>query len=222
MSLLVACVFVRGYVGYTADYVVRLRNMVARHLKRDHKFVCLTDQPASMVAHGIEFLVVSTPSYKFPWWAKIHLFGSRVGGFGADRHLYLDLDSLVVSDLSSIVDYRSKFALVPHAGSFEGKFGKAVVKRFNSSVMVWDRGQGADIFYNCSPAVEDRLWGDQDWIGEIYPGADVMPAEWFPRISDLQDPAQQVRAGNAKVVLCKKPKNHVAAQKHAWVREVWQ
>ena len=221
MSLLVACVFVRGYVGYTADYVTRLRSMVARHLRRPHKFVCLTDQPATMNSQGVEFLVVASPDYKFPWWAKIHLFGSRVSEL-ADRFVYLDLDSLVVDDLAPIADYPSKFALVPHSGKFEGKAGKQVVKRFNSSVMVWDRGQGADVFYGCSPAVQSRLWGDQDWIGEVYPGADAMPLEWFPRLSEISTDRSFSVPPEAKVVLCKKPKNDAAARRHREFADLWQ
>lgn len=219
MSLVVACVLVRGYVGYTPEYVYRLRGMVRRHLGLEHEFVCLTDQADKL--SGVRSVTVPTPDRNYPWWAKVHLFRRGVLG-DARRALYLDLDSLVVDDLEPVALFPAQFALVPHAGSFEGKHGRRVVKRFNSSVMAWDVGCNHDLYDMCWPSVEERLWGDQDWIGERWPDAAAMPLEWFPRLSEISDERNFRVPHDARVVLCKKPKNTVAARRHPEFAEMWQ
>ncbi len=205
----VACVLVRGHVPFTADYVTRLRSMVARHLALPHRFVCLTDREIP----GVETIPITAPKGCFAWWAKLRLFDPAVGLTG--RVLYLDLDTLVVADLAPIVEYPAAFALVPDgAPGFQPKSHR-VVHRFNSSVMVWD-GDSPQLWQDWTPKNATMLWGDQDWIGERLPDAAAMPAEWFPRLSVARPPWLE-----AKVVLCKKPKNAAAALQWPWFAEAW-
>ena len=212
-SLTVACVWVQGHVPFSARYVVRLRNMVARHLDRPHRFVCLTDR--TLALPEIETVGIRWANTLKGWWAKVELF--KPGRFDG-RVLYLDLDTLIVDALDAIVDYQAPAAFVPDAGTFQGKEGKAVVKRFNSSVMVWDAGTLDVLYARWSSAVAHRLWGDQDWAGEQVPNAALMPLEWFPRLSQCPDgpPA------GAKVILAKVPKNEIAAQRYPWFAERWR
>lgn len=217
----VCCVFVRGHVPYTAEYVVRLAAMVKRWMDRPYRFVCLTDRPVLLKVRGIETVYVEPWAGLFAWWTKLHLFRPDIGLQG--RVLYLDLDTLVVNPLAPILDYPAPFALLPHEGRFEGKGPRKVVKRFNSSVMVWDNGLLEFVWSNFSPGVSEHLWGDQDWIGEAFRHvldfSATMPAEWFPRLSAIRGgpiPEQ------AKVILAKTPKNAEAARRWAWVRDVWR
>lgn len=215
----VACVWVKANVPYGVEYVTNLRRMVAKHLPAPHQFVCLTDRPKELPS-GIEKFEVSLQPGIPGWWAKPFLFSPELErSLSASRMLYLDLDTLVVDSLSCIVEYPAPFALVPHAGTFNGRNGKAVVKRFNSSVMVWDPGACGSIYENLDSKVVERLWGDQDFIGEQMPYAATMPAEWFPRISELDGDEPDE---DAVVVLCKKPKNSVAAALYPWVDMVWR
>lgn len=211
----VACVWVRGNVPYSVDYVTRLRAMVSRHLVQPHRFVCLTDRPDHLpVDMAVER--IAAPGRKvFGWWSKIELF--RPGRF-AGRVLYLDLDSLVVGALDPIVDVPSRFALLPHEGDFRPHTKHQVVHRFNSSVMVWDAGELDALFAAWSPSVTSLYWGDQDFIGVMRPDADLLPGEWFPRLSAVQ--GGPVPAA-AKVVLAKKPKPEEAARRWPWAAEVW-
>jgi hypothetical protein len=216
VTLTVACVFVKGNVPYSIEYVTNLRAMVAKHLPRAHSFVCLTDRPW-LVPRGIDSIPVQSPSPLPGWWSKVRLHDPEL--VRGDRVLYLDLDTIVVGDLRDIVDYPASFALVPHAGTFEGKGPLRVVKRFNSSVMVWDRGASERVFAKFAPDVTKRLFGDQDFVGETYPNAAQMPPAWFPRLSDLtvNEPGP-----DARVVLCKKPKNSIAADLYPWVAQAWR
>jgi hypothetical protein len=214
--LTVACVWVEANVPYGVEYVVRLRAMVARQLARPHRFVCLTDRVHRLPA-DLEAQSIVLPRGFAGWWAKVLLFhAARDLG---PRVLYLDLDTLVVGALDPVVDYPAPFALVPDAGTFTPRTAHRVIKRFNSSVMVWSAGAVDALYDAWTPDVADRLWGDQDWIGEQQPDAATMPRAWFPRLSDLHG---QPPGADEKVVLAKKPKNHEAAQRWPWVDQVWR
>lgn len=213
--LTVACVWVRGNVPYTAVYVERLASMVGRWLTRSHTFVCLTDQPNDLPA-GVTAIPVARPRNMAAWWSKVQLF--RPGLFDVGRVLYLDLDSIVVGSLDIVADYPAPAAFVPDGGTFQGRGDLKVIKRFNSSVMVFNAGLLADIYTAWSPGVARRLWGDQDWLGERVPHTATFPPEWFPRLSQCHDGPTAA----ARVVLAKVPKNLDAANRFAWVREAWR
>lgn len=214
--LTVACVLVRGHVAFSVEYVERLYSMVTRALRVDFEFVCLTDQPKKM-PKGVRPIEIRTPRPGCKgWWAKIELF--KPGRFGG-RVLYLDLDTLIVGSLDEIIAYPAEFALAPcGAPNFKGAEGRKVVKRYNSSVMVWDFDAVGELYRDWTPLVTTRLWGDQDWIGERCDWASAMPAEWFPRLSTRRDKWGEA----AKVVLCKTPKNADAAAIWPWFDSMWR
>jgi hypothetical protein len=214
MMLTVACVWVNGHLPYPVEYVEKLHAMAERSTDHVFRFVCLTDQPKKVPA-TMQAIEIPNPNPMKGWWSKIELFnpGRFIG-----RVLYLDLDTLIVGNLDAIIDFPSEFALAPHAGTFNGKGRLQVVKRFNSSVMVWDAGAADFLYRYWTPAAAQVLWGDQDYIGMMAPGAAVMPAEWFPRMSEFAWPNVPK---DAKVVLCKKPKNADAARVLTGFAEAW-
>lgn len=217
MNTTVACLFVRGEYAYTPEYVTRLHAMVTRWIDRPFRFVCLTDQPW-LFAPPIETVAVQKLPGFAPW-TKLELFNPVRQWTG--RLLYLDLDTLIVSSLAPLLDTPVDFAITadPEGRSprTRDSFGHAIVRRFNSSVMVWDGGTQTDLYTDWTPAVVNRLSGDQDWIGERRPKAYAWPRAWFPRISEVS----QSLPTAAKVVLVKVPKNHLAAQQWPWVAPLW-
>jgi hypothetical protein len=225
MKTKVACVFVEGHVPFTVEYVVRLKSMVETYLAREHEFVVLTDRPQLFETENMR--VVEIPKLVrgvFGWWGKLHLFNPAIEVLQSGRCMYLDLDSIVIGQLDSVFDYMDndrtpRIALVPDAApNFTGKGDRRAVKRYNSSIMVWEGGELNHLFNNFKLEDTLRLWGDQDWIGEQLVDAQMFPLEWFPRLSQcLAHPPM-----NARVVLCKKPKNLEAARLIPWVREAWQ
>lgn len=214
--IMVTCVLVRGNVPFTPEYVVRLRSMIGRFIDRSFHMFCLTDQPKSM-PRDVTPIVIKPRAGMPGWWSKLELFNPANGLKGPG--LYVDLDVLLVAPLRPIIEFPAGMALAPHAGSWEGRDGKVVVKRFNSSVIkVDDWCLHHHLYSDWSPAVADRLWGDQDWIGERAPYAQTMPLEWFPRLSEVKPPWPR----GTKVVLCKKPKNHDAVKQYPWFNEMWR
>lgn len=218
LTLTVACVYVRGEYPYTPDYVRRLHAMVTRWSDRPFRFVCLTDQPGE-IPDGVEPIPVTKLSGFAPW-TKLELFNPIRQWTG--RMLYLDLDTLIVAPLAPVIDFHADFAITadppkPGQRTHDG-FGRAIVRRFNSSVMVWNGGLHTQLYEDWRPAVTHRLSGDQDYLAERLPDAATMPRAWFPRLSEVVRPPFPA---DAKIVLVKVPKNHVAAQQETWFAPLW-
>jgi hypothetical protein len=111
--LTVACVL-RSGGEYRPEHVMALRRGVAAHLPVPHDFVPLVDADP------------------WPgWWAKLGLL--RPDLF-TGRVLYLDLDSVVVGDLSDLAAYSGPFAMLTD-------FMRPA--RPASGVMAWDAGAEA-------------------------------------------------------------------------------
>lgn len=214
---IVACVWVRGHVPYRAEYVHRFAGMVRRWLSVPFDLVCLTDRRQAELPAGVHRVAIPSPGALPGWWAKVRLFDPQLLEHGR-RVLYLDLDTLVVAPLEELLALEAPFVLAPHEGRFAGAGGRAVVRRYNSSVMVFTAGAQAALWSTWSPAVADRLWGDQDWIGEQVPKATTLPPAWVPRLSAI---GADGPGPEARVVISKKPKNLEAARRWAWFDEAW-
>jgi hypothetical protein len=233
--LTVACVFVKGPYPYTAEYVVRLERMARRYLNRPFVFTVLVDRETLPDVLGQTLRVSSfnpyvvtidsldgiVPRNGVGYWNKLRLFDPTLGLQG--RVLFLDLDTLIVAPLDPIVDYPASLALTEDALVVErahldrDQYARRLVRRFNSSVMVWDAGTHADLWTKWSPSVTEEFSTDQDWIGLMAGDAQGMPLDWFPRISRAQPPWQD----EAKVVLVKKPKNADACERWPWFELMW-
>jgi hypothetical protein len=236
-GLTFACVLVKGHVTtFSPEYVVNLQRMVRRHCKRDHRFVCLTDRP-ELMPRFVETIFIPgiyADSKIKGWWSKVQLW-NPLHDLG-ERVVYLDLDTLIVDSLEEIVTYPAPFALIPDgAPNFKPK-GLTVVKLYNSSVMVWSRawsrGEGVQLWSDWSPGVAKVFHGDQDWIGHKRPGEARMPLGWFPRLSErgedihrawlnTEGDLRRSMPPDAKIILCKKPKNAEAAARWPWFRKAW-
>lgn len=220
----VACLFVRGEYPYTPEYVTRLYAMVKRHLSRPFRFVCLTDHPWLFTAPVMPIEVTRLAG--FAYWTKLELFNPTRDWSG--RMLYLDLDTLIVADLDPIVDAPADFAITADPWTPRSKprdkHGREIIRRFNSSVMVWEGGTQTHLYEDWRPSIAKQLSGDQDWIGLNDPEAYALPREWFPRLSEcVSDKTGFVGwPGAAKVVLSKVPKNHIAAEQWPWFEQVWR
>lgn len=230
----VACVWVKANVPYTIEYLENLRRLVRRHLREEHEFVVLTDRPEQ--AGAFKTIPIEGPKVGVAgWWSKIELFKpGRLTG----RIMYMDLDVLPVGELNPIARYDSDFALLPDGGTFRGRGHLRVVKKYNSSVMVWDdraHAKTRKLYMSFDKDVIKRLWGDQDLIGEVLPYEETMPGEWFPRLSEwtgkVGDESRLAEVPlstmlklvpDARVVLSKKPKNEQAAEQWPWFEEAWR
>ena len=242
----VACVYWQGQFRgrediYSVEWVEKMKNMVARNLPREHRFVCLSNVKIPCCER------IPLQNDWPGWWSKIELF--RPGLFDGDRVLYIDLDTIIVNDLTPFIDFPSKFAIMSQPTGHmrfntkrvhpsEGKF---TVYHYQSSVMVFDgntatelytdfdnfkmqvfRGDQDYISAKCSAI--SVFGGDQDYIGGMLPELDTFPEHWIKKLRNLPG---GVPTNELKIILCmlgkRLPRKNIdAARKYDWIKEVWK
>ena len=220
-DLTVACVYWEGNFrkrNFAPGWALRLKSMTERYIRSDFDFVVITNVPHKFPAHVRTIpLVEGLPG----WWAKINLFDPLLDI--GQRILYLDLDVLLINDLTPLIEYSTPAI----RGCFSGKpttkpddMGQVI--RYNSSVMLWDRGQLSDVYTEFSSSAISKFRGDQDWLGSVYPSLNLFPDKWIVKLRSLRKVNPLRTPGDIKVVLSMPWKNDVAAKKFKWVKEVWQ
>lgn len=146
---------------YGAEYQAIQRDMILRNLAPEYKprFVCITDRPDEL-PEGVEAV---EPEPGLPgWWQKVALF--KPGKLPVGRIAYFDLDLALIGGLEDLFEC---------AGINKNWF----MPGYDSSVMVWDAGDHADVWERFTPNVMERLRGDQDWLSELG-GWETFPGEW--------------------------------------------
>mgnify|MGYP000211555969 CR=1 FL=1 len=171
--------------AYSTDYVVRLRNMVARHLTIPYEFVCLTDDATPI--EGVRLIVQPSADYKRGWWYKVHMFDPNLAVEGTI--LYFDLDVVITDNIDKLVSKNGQFYGIR---DFNRKFNKDY-RCLNSSVMTWLHGDHSIIWeqFIKLPSEAMRTHGDQDWIWRItkskiifWPDSWVQSYKWEIRSRD--------------------------------------
>lgn len=159
--LTVICVLKSGG-NYNAEWVAKLQRGVTAHLPIEHRFVCLTDMKVR--CESIPLM------HDWPgWWSKIELF--RPGVITAPA-LYIDLDNVIVRDITPLTKCKHDFAMLPN-------FNR---EQYASSCVMWFGKQAPHTVYNkfrANPAGwikhhEDKrdgpYLGDQAFISDCFGG----------------------------------------------------
>lgn len=211
-----ACV--RTGTKYGPEYVERLAAGVARHYQGPHRFVSLTDQP-DKIAGVCNFDIA--PTGLKGWWGKMALFdfADRIG----ERIVYLDLDTVIVGDLSPLAALNVDFGI---CGSFTRAAGNLSWPcRYGSCVMTISPGAGRRIWadFRSDPGrfiTEAGTYGDQHAIERLEPFGtilqEVLPPGFFLGYRDLGDSKP---AGCSLVIFAGKSKPHACDEK--WIRDAW-
>jgi hypothetical protein len=169
-ALTVCCV--KWGSRYGAEWVLRLRSMVAKHLSLDHRFVCFTDSPID----GVECrpLEPNLPN----WWSKLSLF--KPGQFSGPV-LYLDLDVVITGNIDALVlaaqtdltklwmrdDFSYSLRKPRKDIGFDTERLLGGVGCCNSSVMLWRADAARDVWDTFKPSVMTHLHGDQNHISQV-------------------------------------------------------
>lgn len=111
----------RPVLGYRSAYgpeqVHTLRNMVARHYQKPHRFICVTDD-ATGLDDGIEvvplwddYAEIPNPSFKGGpnCYRRLKVFSRDIGQLLGERFVCMDLDMLITGDLSPLLDRTEDF-----------------------------------------------------------------------------------------------------------------
>jgi hypothetical protein len=181
---------------YGDDYVLNLRDGVAKHWTAPHQFVCFTDKPVDGVT--CKPLPADLPG----WFAKLGLF--KLGR----PLIYFDLDVVITGSLLPLRCFRNVFAAIKDWW----------LPGFNSSVMCLT-GKERDIWYRFKPDMIPTLtMGDQQYISQEIPNGMTFPPTWFPsyKANNCTDGAPH---GALAIILHGHPKPHELS---GWVNQAWR
>lgn len=148
---------------YKDEDVLILKEMVSRHLTIPYKFNCLSDRKI----HGVETTIspVDWPG----WWQKLALFLVET-----KQSLYLDLDCVVVGDLTRLISNRlsmsKNWAQSGHGGCQSsvmswGKDYRFLAFDFDPKKLTYKGERGGVSHYGLYGP--KQLWGDQEYICDV-------------------------------------------------------
>lgn len=151
---------------YGAEYVNRLHNAVRRNTTVDFRFWCFTED-ATDILPGIEVLPLPWADRLDTWWNKIFLFAPDNGLPQQEQILYIDLDTLIVSNIDDIMAVDQVPDIVLLKDFYHGIARTA--GEIGSGIMSWRQGQYPDIWEQFikdpGAAVATVMpHGDQAWI----------------------------------------------------------
>lgn len=161
---------------YTADYVNKLHNMVARNLTVPYKFVCFTEN-----TEGLYDDIITMPLPQIGvkgWWYKPYFVGNDLPLKGTV--LFLDLDLIIFNNIDKLFTYKPESPFL-------------IIRDFNRQVRSnWDRVNSSvfriktgakDAAYRDFVAKHHehtrRMPGDQDWMYRFCKPYEYWPDEWI-------------------------------------------
>jgi hypothetical protein len=165
---MIDCACVIHSTGYDWRYVENLYSMLTRALPGGIRFHVYTEHDRSVPPHMIKHILTEWPGIAGPkksWWYKMQMFNPE---HYSGNLLYLDLDTVVVRDLSwvSALDTRYFWAIRdfrylqnPHHNGFNSSVMWWNVKNFS---WIWEQFSQSDItqLIKTNP-------GDQDYITKV-------------------------------------------------------
>jgi len=162
---MIDCACVIHSTGYDWRYVENLYSMLTRALPGGIRFHVYTEHDRSVPPHMIKHILTEWPGIAGPkksWWYKMQLFNPA---HHSGNLLYLDLDTVVVRDLSWVATHDTsyfwgirdfRYLQNPHHSVFNSSFMWWNVSNFSH---IWDQFSQGDI-----AQLTKNNQGDQDYI----------------------------------------------------------
>lgn len=157
---------------YNAEYVNKLRSMLRRHLSLPHELVCCTD-----ISEGLcpDIRVVPTPAEVKDWpgmLRRLVIFRADAGEMFGKRILLMDLDVVILRDITPLVDRPEDFV------TWEPRLYyvlKGQYSRYNTGFLLMNAGARPQVWAEFSVERAQRELGakhegvvdEQAWITHI-------------------------------------------------------
>src|SRR4030066_504282 len=213
----IVCVLKSGG-EYDERYVHNLLDAIRRNYFGNFRFICLNDVAEKKCSLRYNWS---------GWGAKIELF-SLIG-----KVLYFDLDNIILSDISGMVEIVNKLESNEFIGirAFNPRRSFQEKTMFNSGVMGWNGNFKFILdefdFDKESNNPDKECIGDQDYISRKLRERKVNIKFWQNEMTGLYSYKRHcVEEGlpeNAKVVCFHgHPRPHQVANKILWVRDNWE
>jgi len=171
---------------FSTDHIVQKRQQLDRHCSVPTRLSVLTDDPAAVVGLGLrDTRAVLLPDWQLStrqlWWYKLFVFANNdhIDWYG--DVLYLDLDTIIVSDIAHFWTYEpGKFMICQD-------FNRSFIRDYpvsNSSVMRFTPNEFSQLhthFVNGHAHFVKQFRGDQDyitWWFKTHTGKEWWPWNW--------------------------------------------
>ena len=156
----VVAVQVGNYCGMGKAYAAALFNALRRNLSGNHRYLCITDDPATL-PEGVE--AIEPEPNLLGWWNKLAMF--KPGKLPEGQTLYFDLDTVVIGSLDGFAAYGGSFA------AMRDPYNKSHI---SSAVMAWDPRSATHVWTTWERAGKPQFdpKGDQTWIESVTPKID--------------------------------------------------
>jgi len=131
---------------YGVECVNRLRSMLARHLHIEHRLFCITDDPSGL-DYGITAIPI-WPANGLGRCRRLRIFDESMRGIFGDRMLQLDIDCVIVNDITPLVDRQDPFVIWRSVPELKYLRSKSVLKpnpenglgAYNTSMVLMNTG----------------------------------------------------------------------------------
>lgn len=192
---------------YGTEHVLALREMVGRHLP-DATFTCMSDWHIAGVNTRLIPEEVRKLDKRYP---KLWLW-SKEADLG--RFLYLDLDCVLLDDLTPLVDRAEPVVLWEDPSSRPGRV------RHNTSMMLMDAGCHPEVWETYHGEKAPGLGTDQAWVKHVL-GPEV--PTWGPEDGVVSYKRHcQDGPGDARVVFFHGSPKPWDLEAGHWARDAWE
>lgn len=211
---------------YTADHVNRLAASVRRNLHIPHEFVCVTDMP-----EGIDASVRIVPLWDDHramggCYMRLKLFSPEMRELIGERFVQIDVDSVVVGDLTPLLDRNDDFIAWRNIGY--------PTTPYCGSMFMMRAGARPDVWSTFDPVVSPKIASaenlcgtDQAWMGHVL-GKDMPSWSAADGVLSFRSDINAKHRGElppgARIVFFHGPydPSMPAIQERGWVREHWR
>lgn len=188
--------------AYGADYINKLYRGVSRHLPSPFDFICFTDNDGGLSpqieSRDIETLTLA-PALRGVWW-KLALMHPVAGLSG--RCLFLDLDVMVLNDLSPFFTQAGEFCIIHNWIERRKQIFRRRPLIGNSSVFRFEAGSRPDVaekfltnphhanenfateqaFMTWAVGLNRLHWWPEEWVRSFkYHCRPIFPLNWVVR-----------------------------------------
>lgn len=221
-----------GYRSQFCPNTVRvLRNMIRRHYAKPHRFLCVTDDAASIdsdidtVPLWDDYRELPAPQgAKNPsCYVRLKAYSAEIESVFGKRFVSIDLDSLIVNDIAPLFDRDDDFVIWGDTNRNTHYNGGLVLMNAGARRKVWDT---FDPTTSPQKAAAAQCFGsDQAWISYCLGKGET---KWtkadgvYSYRNDLQGVGELPQ--NARLISFHGEFDpwHPRVQRLAWVRENWQ
>lgn len=220
---------------YTAEHVNVLQAMLKRHYLKEHRFICVTDEPVGIEGETFPLWKdcdrLMNPSGKHlpSCYRRLKIFSSAttraMGIKDGARVVSIDLDVVLLSNVLPLFERPEKFVGWKRVGAFHPVAYNGTLFMFRTGMMdwLWDE---FDPIQSPRRSIQAKYFGsDQGWISYRLQGGEAGWTKSDGIYSYSSDVQHRVVPRDARIVSFngkRKPWEDVVRNESLWVTRHWK